>query len=66
MSDNVGVSTIEKFDPQNTGIATGILFLSVLELEINLGGNSTPWTTNESIVHWTLAGLKLQMHIGDF
>jgi hypothetical protein len=37
MSNNVGVGTIEKFDPENTGVAAGILFLSALELEIHLG-----------------------------
>jgi hypothetical protein len=42
LSDRVGVSTIEKFDPENMGVAAGILFLSALELEIHLGGNSTP------------------------
>jgi hypothetical protein len=42
MSNNVGVGTIEKFDPENTGVAAGILFLSALELDIHVGGNSTP------------------------
>jgi hypothetical protein len=45
MSGNIGVSTVEKFDPKNTGVAAGILFLSALELEIlsdTPGGNSTP------------------------
>ena len=37
LSDNVGVSTIEKFDPKNTGVAAGISFISALELEIHLG-----------------------------
>jgi hypothetical protein len=37
MSNNVGVGTIEKFDPENTGLAAGVLFLSALELEIHLG-----------------------------
>jgi hypothetical protein len=30
-------TTIKKFDPENIGVATGILFLSALELEIPLG-----------------------------
>jgi hypothetical protein len=42
MSNNVGVGTIEKLDPENTGVAAGILFLSALELEIHLEENSTP------------------------
>ena len=37
LSDNVGVSTIEKFNPENMGVAAGISFLSALELEIHLG-----------------------------
>jgi hypothetical protein len=57
MSNNVGVGTIEKFDLENTGVTAEILFLSALELEIHLGGNSTPWTTNVSILYWTLGGL---------
>jgi hypothetical protein len=42
MSDNVGDSTVDKFHPKNTGVAAGILFLSALELQIHLGGNSNP------------------------
>jgi hypothetical protein len=42
MSDNVGDSTVEKFDPINIGVAAGILFLSALELEIHLGGILPP------------------------
>jgi hypothetical protein len=42
MSNNVGVSTVEKLDPKNADVAAEILFLSALELEIHLGGNSTP------------------------
>ena len=37
MSDNVDVSTIENFDPENTGVAATISFLPALELEIHLG-----------------------------
>jgi hypothetical protein len=33
----VAVTTIKKFDPENMGVATGILFLSALELEITPG-----------------------------
>jgi hypothetical protein len=36
MPNNVGVDTIENFDPENTAIAARILFLSALELEIHL------------------------------
>jgi hypothetical protein len=58
MSNNVGDSTVENFDLENMRVATGILFLSALELEINLGGNSTPlWITNVSTLYWTLGGL---------
>jgi hypothetical protein len=49
MYNNVGVGTIEKLDPENTGVAAKVLFLSALELEIHLGRNSTPWKTNVSI-----------------
>jgi hypothetical protein len=63
MSNNVGVGTIEKFDPENTGVAAGILFLSALELEKHLGGNSTPWTTNGSILYWTLGELNMQVFV---
>lgn len=38
----IGDTTIKKFDPENMGVAAGISFLSALELEIHLGGNSTP------------------------
>jgi hypothetical protein len=37
MSNNVGVGTIEKFDPENMEVVAWILFLSALELEIHLG-----------------------------
>ena len=37
MSNNVGLSTIDKFDPENIGVTARILFLSALELEIHLG-----------------------------
>jgi hypothetical protein len=36
-SSNVGVGTVEKFDPENIGVVAGILFLSALELETHLG-----------------------------
>jgi hypothetical protein len=32
MSNNVGIGTIEKFDPENMVVTAGILFLSALEL----------------------------------
>jgi hypothetical protein len=58
MSNNVGVCIIEKFDPENMREAAEILFLSALELEIHLGKfYPLPWTTNFSILHWTLGGL---------
>jgi hypothetical protein len=42
LSDRVGVSTIEKFDPKNIRVVAGIFFLSALELEIHLGEILTP------------------------
>jgi len=36
-SDDTTCSTIEKFDLENMGIAVGIFFLGVTELEIHLG-----------------------------
>jgi len=43
-SGSVTDSTIEKFDPQNIGVAIGILFLASLEAEVPLygGGSFTP------------------------
>jgi hypothetical protein len=58
MSNNVGVSIIEKFDPENMGVTAGLLFLSALELEIHLGEILLPPRTNNvSISYWTLGGL---------
>jgi len=37
-----GSGTIEKFDPENRGIAVGILVLCAPELEICLGGSNDP------------------------
>jgi len=37
-------STIEKFDPENMGLAVGILFLGSLEAEIPLGAVLPPST----------------------
>jgi len=42
MSTSHDNGTIEKLDPENMGIAVGILLLHVLELEICLGGQKTP------------------------
>jgi len=41
LHDN-GSGTIETFDPENMGIAIGILLLCAPELEICLGGQMTP------------------------
>ena len=41
-SHNNGSGTIENLDPENMGIAVGILVLCALELEICLGGQMTP------------------------
>jgi hypothetical protein len=58
--DNVSVSTIEKFDPKNMGVAAGILFLSALELERYTWGEILPpWTLNVSILCWTPGGLTV-------
>ena len=35
-------TTVKKFDPENMGVAAGILFLSALELVIPLGGKLPP------------------------
>jgi len=45
-------STLEKLDPENMGIALGILLLCVLELEICLGVKSPPtcWQTSQKTV----------------
>jgi len=37
-----GSGSIEKLDPENMGIAVGILLLCALDLEICLGGQMTP------------------------
>jgi hypothetical protein len=63
LSDRVGVSTIEKFDPENMRVAARILFLSALELEIHLGEILPPWTFNVSILYWTPGGLKRKLHL---
>jgi hypothetical protein len=64
LSDRVGVSTIEKFDPKNMDFAAGILFLSALELEIHLGGNSTPLDTQRK--YFMLDTRRVKMHKLDF
>jgi hypothetical protein len=47
MSNNVGVGTIEKFNPENKTVAAGILFLSAVELEIHLGEILPPPLDNQ-------------------
>ena len=59
LSDNVGVSTIEKFDPENMGVAAGISFLSALELEIHLGEILSTGQPTISILNWTLGALMV-------
>jgi hypothetical protein len=39
-SDNGGIGTVEKLVPENMGVAAGILFLSSIELQKPVGGNS--------------------------
>ena len=64
LSDNVGVSTIEKFDPENTGAAAGISFPSAQELDIHLGGNSTPPMDTQR-KHFMLDIRRVKMCISD-
>jgi len=52
-SGSVTNSTIEKFDPENMGIAVGILFLASLEVEIPLGGSFTPPPFNTNVTKIT-------------
>jgi len=42
-------STIEKFDPENMGVAVGILFLASLEAGIPLGVVLPPLSTQMSL-----------------
>jgi len=48
-SGSVTDSTIEKFDPENTGIAVGILFLVSLEAEMPLRVFTPPPSTQTSL-----------------
>jgi len=41
LSGSVTDSTIEQFDPENMGVAIGILFLASLEAEIPVWGSFT-------------------------
>jgi len=41
-TSDTGSGTIKKFDPENIGVAVGILLLCVLELEICLGVKYLP------------------------
>jgi len=41
-SGHITVSTIEKLDFENMGIAVGILFISATELEIHMGAILPP------------------------
>ena len=44
-------STIEKFDPENMGLAVGIMFLASLEAEIDTpGGSFTPVPSTQTSV----------------
>ena len=47
---DVGIASVEKFDPENGGVAVGIFVLSPTEAEIPLGGNLPP--------HWHLTCVK--------
>jgi len=48
-SGSVTDSTIEKFDPENMGVAVGILFLASLEAEIPLAVVLHPPSTQTSL-----------------
>jgi len=41
-SGDITVSTIEKPDLENMGIAVGIIIIGATELDIRVGGNFTP------------------------
>jgi len=41
-SGDITISTIEKLDIKNMGIAVGILFIGATELELHVGDNFTP------------------------
>jgi hypothetical protein len=56
MSNNVGVSNIKEFDPENIWVAAGILFPSALELKIHLEELCPLSPDNVSILCWTLGG----------
>ena len=59
-----GSGTTEKFDPENMGIAVGILLLCALELEICLGGQMTlHLPANVAKKPLPGQGLKLQLII---
>jgi hypothetical protein len=62
LSDRVGVSTIEKFDPENIGVAVGILFLSALELEIHLGGSLPPLDNQRKYFILDIRRVKLKLN----
>jgi len=57
-SGDITFSTIEKFDFENMGIAVGIFFLGVTELEIHLGVILPPpgWTSEGVKKPWTPQG----------
>ena len=59
-SGSVTDSAIEKFDPENIGVAVGIWFLASLEAEIHLGGSFSPppFNTNVSKITFNIWGLK--------
>jgi hypothetical protein len=59
MSNNVGVSTVKQFDPENTEVAARIFFLATLELEKYLAEILSPTVDNQrKYSSWTLGGLN--------
>ena len=55
-------STIERFDPENIGVAVGILFLASLEAEIHRGGGGSftlPLQTNVSKITFNIWRLNI-------
>jgi len=60
-SGSVTDSTIERFDPENMGVAVGILFLASLEAEIPLGVVLPPFNTNVTKITFNIWGLKMSV-----
>jgi len=64
-SCDTGCGTIKKFDPENMGIAVGILLLCTLELEICLGVKYPPPAAGKRRQK-TAAGIRVNGHPGHY